>query len=287
MNVQPLVLTAASQLRSGIQPPQQQRPLYACEARDLILRPFFIARLALKEAQRLRVVLFDFTGRFRKVSRHIDELCRTLDKELTSGMVHAERNLMRFLEYRFFEDLKPTLEMLRLQIDQFCKSVAPDATDLDINSQAELARFLARMACEYTEDSVMRMYEASAKSARYVDGEIKMFFETTHTQRIVTPPALVALEELQKAIVVVENIASSPQTKVTDQRRQKVLEDTLDVAVRKLKTTPIVQSDRYACCGVCSHYSFPGALPGHCLWRNFKAQVMRPACKRFKRINNT
>ncbi len=287
MNVQPLVLTAASQLRAGIQPATQQRPLYACEARDLILRPFFISRLALKEAQRLRVVLFDFSGRFRKVSRHIDELCRTLDKELTSGMVHAERNLMRFLEYRFFEDLKPTLEMLRLQIDQFCKSIAPDANDMDVNAQSELARFLARMACEYTEECVTRIYEASAKSARYVDGEIKMFFETSHYQRMVTPPVLVALEELQRAFVVVENIVSSPQTKATDKRKQKILEDTLDAAVRKLRGTPIVQSDRYTCCGVCAHYTFPGALPGHCLWRNFKAQVMRPACKRFKRINNT
>ncbi len=269
MNTQPIAFTKATTLRTGIQPQSVRRPIQPVEAREIKLKPFFIARLAVAEAQMLRVVIFDNTRRFIKSNRMIDQACRTIDKSLTDGMTHAERNLMRFLEHNFREATKNSLEMLRLQIDQFTKSLAPGAGDMKINAQSELTRFLARIAVEYMEDATIRLLAANIRP------ELLFCKETID--------GLVALQE---ACLCVEQVAASAQTEAADPRRRQALEATLDAAVRKLKTTPIVQSDNFTCCGVCKHYTYPDALPGHCLWRNFKAKTMRPACKRFKRIND-
>lgn len=268
MNTQPIAFTRATTLRTGIQPQAARRPIQPVEAREIKLKPFFIARLAIREAQLLRVTIFDNTRRFIKSNRKIDQACRMLEKSLTDGMVHAERNLMRFLEHNFREATKNSLEMLRLQIDQFTKSLAPGAGDMKINAQAELTRFLARIAVEYMEDATLRLLAANIRPELLFNKE--------------TIDGLVALQE---ACISVEEVVASAQTEALDPRRQQALEATLDAAVRKLKTTPIVQSDDFTCCGTCKHYTYPDAFPGHCLWRNFKAKTMRPACKRFKRIN--
>ncbi len=266
----PVITTAAYTRRTGITPAAPvRRPLQPVEAREIKLKPFFITRLAMREAQMLRVVIFDNTRRFIKCNRMIDEACRVIEKSLTDGMTRAERNLMLFLEYHFREATKNSLQMLRLQVDQFTKSVAPEAGDMTITAQAELTRFLARIAVETMEEAAIRLIAAR------IAPELLFHKETVD-----------GLVALQTACIATEDVVAHPQTVEADPRKQKALEDTLDACIRVLKQTSIVQSDKFTCCGTCKHFTYPDETPGHCLWSNFKASIDRPACKRFKRINS-
>ena len=45
------------------------------------------------------------------------------------------------------------------------------------------------------------------------------------------------------------------------------------------------EADKFRCCGVCANYRYEVAAKGRCKWPSYKASQMRPACKRFERVN--
>jgi hypothetical protein len=165
----PIRLTAATARRTAVAPELPSKPLQPCEVRNLVLKPLFIALLTIREAERLRYLCFNFkTDKdgnliYKRVSCDLGNAIRDLNKELTGGMFGAELQLMQFLEYRFFEDTKKVFSLLRLNVEEFIRSLNYDVDDSDINAQSEVVRFLSLMAIEFAEEYTERLAAACAE----------------------------------------------------------------------------------------------------------------------------
>ena len=244
-----------------------RRPLQPVEQRELVLKPMFIALLAIREAERLRYVCFDGSGRYKRASNRLGSAIRALRQHLTRNLTHAEANLMQFLEYRFFKDTEKAITLLRLNCDQYIKSLNPDFAEVGISAQAEVTRFLARTTIEMTDYNVNRIVARSLNVPLMLD-----------------VPGIEALVQMQEACVEIEGVSSAPQVCRPSVARQKTLEESIDAAMRSLDRTPVAQADKFACCGVCGYYTYEEGTKGRCKFPLNKASQMREACKRFRRI---
>lgn len=284
MIINPLSFTTASARRyASMQPQQSQyevkkpvvkqdapaKPLQPVQVRELILKPMFIALLAVREAERLRYICFDGTDRFKRGSNKLAGAIRDLTRHLSRSLIHAEDNQMKFIEFRFYEDTKEALNILRLNVNQYIKSLNPDFDLVDINAQSEVTRFLARTAVEITDAYVTQIV------ARTLD--VPLMLDVAGIE---------ALVAMQKACIEIEKIASTNIAKIPSKAREKALGDSITAAIRTLERTPIAQTDKFTCCGVCKYYTYEVAAKGHCKFPLNKASQMRQACKRFKRISD-
>lgn len=241
----PIRLTAATARRTAVASELPPKPLQPCEVRNLVLKPLFIALLTIREAERLRYLCFNFKTNdkgeliYKRVSCDVGNAIRALNKELTGGMYGAELQLMQFLEYRFFEDTKKVFSLLRLNVEEFIRSLNYDVDDSDINAQSEVVRFLSLMAIEFAEEYTERLAAACAEVPLKI-----------------TPPSINNLVAIQKACIAIEE-----------------------------KSISVAQADKFRCCGVCANYRYEVAAKGRCKWPSYNASQMRPACKRFERVN--
>lgn len=92
-------------------------------------------------------------------------------------------------------------------------------------------------------------------------------------------------KELQKACIAIEEKSVAAQVNEVNKRKRATLEACIDAAIRELKSISVAQADKFRCCGVCANYRYEVAAKGHCKWPSYNASQMRPACKRFKRVN--
>lgn len=92
-------------------------------------------------------------------------------------------------------------------------------------------------------------------------------------------------KELQKACIAIEEKNVAAQVNEVNKRKRAALEACIDAAIRELKGISVAQADKFRCCGVCANYRYEVAAKGRCKWPSYNASQMRPACKRFKRVN--
>lgn len=97
------------------------------------------------------------------------------------------------------------------------------------------------------------------------------------TKKIESLEALICANS-KKELMTLEDVVA-----YTGYRRSSLL--TL-VCHRELKSISVAQADKFRCCGVCANYRYEVAAKGHCKWPSYNASQMRPACKRFKRVND-
>lgn len=271
----PIKLTAATARRTAVASELSPKPLQPCEVRNLVLKPLFIALLTIREAERLRYLCFNFKTNdkgeliYKRVSCDLGNAIRDLNKELTGGMFGAELQLMQFLEYRFFEDTKKVFSLLRLNVEEFIRSLNYDVDDSDINAQSEVVRFLSLMAIEFAEEYTERLAAACAEVPLKI-----------------TPLSINNLVAIQKACIAIEEKSVAAQVNEVNKRKRAALEACIDAAIRELKSISVAQADKFRCCGVCANYRYEVAAKGRCKWPSYNASQMRPACKRFKRVND-
>ena len=266
----PIAFTSATKHRTGglVSTEKPRRPLQPCDAREMILKPFFLAKLAVEEAELLRYLIFKPNDRtFIKPSRMLKEGIEMVRKSLEHNMTEAETKLMNFLMFRYKEDLKTVITQLRMQTSQYLKSSNPDAEDVEANAQSEVMRFFTAIALEMSLSCTARLVAANATVPLKVDKW--------------TANGLVKLRE---AGLEVENISLISQTREISKVRKDNLDRALEAVLRTINNTDIAQGDKFTCCGVCQHFFWGDWYKSHCLWRNYKAEPMRPACKRFKRV---
>lgn len=132
----------------------------------------------------------------------------------------------------------------------------------------EAERFLSLMAIEFAEEYTERLAAACAEVPLKI-----------------TPPSINNLVAIQKACIAIEEKSVAAQVNEVNKRKRAALEACIDAAIRELKSISVAQADKFCCCGVCANYRYEVASKGHCKWPAYNASQMRPACKRFKRVN--
>lgn len=131
-----------------------------------------------------------------------------------------------------------------------------------------MVRFLSLMAIEFAEEYTERLAAACAEVPLKI-----------------TPPSINNLVAIQKACIAIEEKSVAAQVNEVNKRKRATLEACIDAAIRELKSISVAQADKFRCCGVCANYRYEVAAKGHCKWPAYNASQMRPACKRFERVN--
>ena len=132
----------------------------------------------------------------------------------------------------------------------------------------EVVRFLSLMAIEFAEEYTERLAAACAEVPLKI-----------------TPPSINNLVAIQKACIAIEEKSVAAQVNEVNKRKRAALEACIDAAIRELKSISVAQADKFRCCGVCANYRYEVAAKGRCKWPSYNASQMRPACKRFVRVN--
>lgn len=144
----------------------------------------------------------------------------------------------------------------------------PEEEAMAFKAKSEAVRFLSLMAIEFAEEYTERLAAACAEVPLKI-----------------TPPSINNLVAIQKACIAIEEKSVAAQVNEVNKRKRATLEACIDAAIRELKSISVAQADKFRCCGVCANYRYEVAAKGHCKWPSYNASQMRPACKRFKRVN--
>ncbi len=92
-------------------------------------------------------------------------------------------------------------------------------------------------------------------------------------------------EDTKKVFSLLREKSVAAQVNEVNKRKRATLEACIDAAIRELKSISVAQADKFRCCGVCANYRYEVAAKGRCKWPSYNASQMRPACKRFERVN--
>lgn len=236
------------------------------EMRDLALRPLFIARLAMRYAEELRVHLFTPSGAFKKASRLLHDPCEELEKRLCNSMPESNRREMWYIEHRFYQDTRQACELLRINADGYMKATAPDLSSTECNIFARCA--VLTLLCEDIEISEELSFRQLIRAA---DHRLYQKLRFTDFARSV-----------RKAADLVTDIINRDVPAEVNKRAKDALKASCRAFSETLDRTPIAVTRQHRVCGTCKHYEWEVSSRGSCRVSCLaKTHQDRKQCKRY------